>query len=197
MKLLKNFPEPVKEALPKDLAADTPLELWFQDEMRIGQKNTLTYLWAPKGTRPRQPADQRYANAYIFGAVCPERGTGAALVMPYCDTKAMEKHLHEISKEIRLSAHGVVLVDRAAWHTTKKLKWPTNITLIELPPRSPELNPQENIWQYMRQNWLANRVFETYEEIVEAACQAWNRLMKTPQTITSIATREWAKVDGC
>ena len=93
LKLLKNFPQTLIEALPDDLEAETSLELWFQDEMRLGQKNSLTYQWAAKGTRPRQPADQRYDNAYIFGAVCPQRGTGAALVMPYCNTEAMEKHL--------------------------------------------------------------------------------------------------------
>ena len=74
----------------KDLPAGTPIEVWFQDEMRVGQKNALVYQWANKGTRPRQPKDQRYANACVFGAVCPARDAGAALVMPRADTEAAQ-----------------------------------------------------------------------------------------------------------
>lgn len=99
----------VKEATAK-LPKDTPVEIWFQDEMRIGQKNGVTRLWAKKGTRPRQPKDQRYANAYIFGAICPGRGSGAALVRPYCDTPAMEAHLEEISLNVASGSHAAVIM---------------------------------------------------------------------------------------
>lgn len=85
----------------------------------------------------------------------------------------------------------MLLLDRAGWHTTGALVVPKNITLIFLPPRSPELNPVETIWQYLRQNWLSNRVFETYEDIVEAACDAWQRLMQQHETITSIGYQDW------
>lgn len=147
--------------------------------------------WARRGTRPRQPADQRYENAYLFGAICPARGTGAALVLPFADTQAMQHHLDEIARTVRRGAHAVLLLDRAGWHTTKALLIPKNITMILLPPRAPELNPVETIWQYLRQNWLSNRVFETYEDIVEAACDAWQRLMRQPETITSIGYQDW------
>lgn len=86
----------------------------------------------------------------------------------------------------------MLLLDRAGWHTTRRLNVPRNITLIFLPSRSPELNPVEQIWQYIRANWLSNRVFETYDEIIDAACDAWNRLVKEPETITSIGMRDWA-----
>ncbi len=151
-------------------------------------------IWARKGTRPRLPADQRYQNTYLFGAICPKRGTGAALVLPTANTNAMRLHLDEISNCVARKAHAVVLMDRAGWHTTGKLSVPKNITIILLPPKSPELNPVENIWQYLRANWLSNRVFETYEAIVDAACQAWNNLIDQPNTIASIGTREWANV---
>ena len=179
--------------IAKTLPQSTPIEIWFQDEMRIGQKNGIARLWARKGTRPRQPSDQRYENAYIFGAICPARGTGAALVRPYCDTEAMQAHLLEISLSVETAAHAIVLVDRAGWHTTAKLQIPENISSMCLPSKSPELNPQENVWQYMRQNWLSNRVFEDYAAILYAACDAWNKLIKMPHVITSIGTREWAK----
>jgi DDE superfamily endonuclease len=148
--------------------------------------------WARRGSRPRQPADQRYDSAYLFGAICPARGTGAALAMPYADTQAMQLHLNEISRIVAKRAHAVLLLDRAGWHTTASLNVPKNMTLIFLPSRAPELNPVENLWQYLRQNWLSNRVFNTYETILEAACEAWNKLMAQPQAITSIGMREWA-----
>lgn len=150
--------------------------------------------WARRGTRPRQPADQRYESAYLFGAICPARGVGAALAMPFADTEAMQLHLEEISQHVAEDAHAVLLLDRAGWHTTDKLNVPSNITPIFLPSRAPELNPVENIWQYLRANWLSNRVFDTYEEIIDAACEAWRRLITQPQTITSIGMREWAHV---
>jgi putative transposase len=172
----------------------TPVEIWFQDEARIGQKNGLVRQWARKGTRPRQPADQRYDNAYLFGAICPARGTGAALALPKADTEAMQLHIEEISRRVTPGAQAVLLMDRAGWHTTSQLDMPDNITPIFLPSRSPELNPQENIWQYMRANWLSNRVFENYNAIIEAACEAWNNLMTMPDIITSIGLRKWAHV---
>ena len=150
--------------------------------------------WARRGTRPRQPADQRYESAYLFGAICPARGTGAALALPFADTEAMQLHLDEIARTVARGAHAVLLLDRAGWHTTGNLAVPNNITLIFLPSRAPELNPVENIWQYLRANWLSNRVFETYGDIIKAACGAWRNLTAQPQTITSIGTREWALV---
>jgi len=103
------------------------------------------------------------------------------------NTKAMQMHLEEISHHVAPKAHGVILMDRAGWHTTGKLNIPKNLTIILLPSRSPELNPVENIWQYIRENWLSNRVFKDYDAIVDAGCDAWNRLINQPETITSIA----------
>ncbi len=115
-------------------------------------------------------------------------------MMPKANTHAMQAHLNEISLYIAPGAHAALLMDRAGWHTTGKLKVPKNITIILLPSRSPELNPVENIWQYLRQNWLSNRVFPTYGAILDAGCQAWNRLIAQPETITSIGMRKWAHI---
>ena len=188
-----NFSRTLSAHLP-ELPNGTPVEIWFQDEARIGQKNGLVRQWARRGTRPRQPADQRYENAYLFGAICPARGKGAALAMPFADTFAMQLHLDEISRHVAKGAHAVLLLDRAGWHTTGKLVMPANITPILLPSRSPELNPVENVWQYLRANWLSNSVFENYDAIIDAACEAWRKLVAKPETITSIGMREWAHV---
>ena len=114
--------------------------------------------------------------------------------MPRANTHAMQAHLREISRQVAPGAHAVLLLDRAGWHTTGKLKIPKNLTIILLPSRSPELNPVENIWQFLRANFLSNRVFETYDAIIDAACHAWNALVETPKTIRSIGTRQWAHV---
>ncbi len=168
------------------------IEIWFQDEARIGQKNKITRRWAKRGTRPSAPRDQRTRSAYLFGAICPEQGKGAALVLPWCNTAAMGLHLAEISRIVASNAHAVLLMDQAGWHTTAKLTVPDNISIVMLPPRSPELNPVENIWQFMRDNWLSNRIFTSYENIVDHCCEAWNNLVEQPWKIISIGSRQWA-----
>ncbi len=178
----------------KTLPEDTPIEIWFQDEARVGQKNGLVYQWAATGTRPRQPKDQRYENAYIFGAICPQRGVGAALVLPYANAQSMALHLAEISRTVAPGAHGIVTLDRAGWHIAHDLAIPGNLSLIHLPSRSPELNPVENIWQYLRQTCLSNRVFDTYDDILDASCQAWRHLVERPWKIMSIGLRPWAAI---
>ena len=112
--------------------------------------------------------------------------------MPWCDTHAMEAHLAEISTAVDPGAHAVVIVDQAGWHMSPKLNIPDNITLLSLPPRSTELNPVENVWQFMRDNWLSNRIFRSYDDIVALCCEAWNRLIDQPWTIMSIGMRDWA-----
>jgi hypothetical protein len=188
-----NYPELVAAVIPED-ARDKPIELWWQDEARVGQQGSLTYVWAEKGSRPRAPRDQRYEWAYLFGAVCPARGIGAALVLPEINTEAMNLHLAEISRCVAPGAHAVVNLDGAGWHKIGgKLEVPDNISLLPLPRYSPELHPVENIWQFLRQNYLANSVYQTYETIVDACCAAWNALVAAPQTIRSIASRAWAE----
>ena len=163
-----------------------------KDEARVGQKNKITRRWAKRGTRPSAPHDQRTASAYIFGAICPAEGKGAGLVLPFCNSEAMALHLEEISAAVAPGAHAILILDQAGWHVSKKLPVPGNITLLPLPPKSPELNPVENIWQYMRDNWLSNRVFKSYDDILDHCCFAWNKLIDMPWKIMSIGMREWA-----
>jgi transposase len=169
-----------------------PIEIWFQDEARIGQKNKITRRWAKRGTRPSAPNDQRTASTYIFGAICPAEGKGAGLVLPRCNTEAMTLHLAEIATMVAPGAHAILVLDKAGWHISKALEIPANITLVPLPAKSPELNPVENIWQFMRDNWLSNRVFKSYKDIVDHCCFAWNKLIDQPWKIMTIGMRQWA-----
>jgi transposase len=106
----------------------------------------------------------------------------------------MQLHLDEIARNVAEGTHAVLLLDRAGWHTTSKLDVPHNITPVFLPSRAPELNSVENVWQYLRQNWLSNTVFENYDAIVDAACNAWRNLTAEPQRITSTGMRNWTYI---
>jgi hypothetical protein len=158
----------------------------------VGQQGTLTRVWARRGTRPRAVRDTRYEWAYIFGAVCPERATAAGLVLPFADAKAMNLHLAEIARNVAPGAHALLVLDGAGWHRAGQLKPPDNLTLLLLPAYAPELNPVENVWEYLRKNKLANTVFDAYDAIVDACCKAWNFFANDPAAVASITSRAWA-----
>jgi hypothetical protein len=138
------------------------------------------------------PKDQRYASAYIFGAVCPLEKKAAALILPVCNSWAMTQHLAEISRQIAEDAHAVIVVDGAGWHSARELVTPDNITLITLPPYSPELNPVENLWHYLRSHWLSSQVFADIDAIIDACVGAWNRFVAEPALIASVCRVDWA-----
>jgi hypothetical protein len=188
----KNFPATLAGIAADQAIGLDALEIWFADEARIGQKNKLTRRWARRGTRPSAPQDQRYASTYIFGAVCPREAKGAALVLPFCNSRAMNLHLAEIATMVSPGKHAVLLLDQAGWHLSGEVTVPSNITLLPLPPKCPELNVMENIWQFMRDNWLSNRIFRNHNDIVDHCCHAWNTLVDQPSRIMSIGLRDWA-----
>src|SRR4249920_746955 len=115
--------------------AGTPIEIWFQDEARGGQKGSLTYVWAPIGSCPLMVRDNRHDSAYLFGAIGPARAVGSAIIMPAANAEAMNEHLTEISTQVAPGAHAVLVCDQAGWHQTGgRLIVPGNITLLPLPP---------------------------------------------------------------
>jgi transposase len=114
------------------------------------------------------------------------------LVLPFCNTRTMTLHLAEIALAVTPGAHALLLMDQAGWRMTAKLKVSTNISIVPLPAKSSELNPVENVWQFMRDNWLSNRIFTSYDNIVDHCCQAWNKLVDQPWRIMTIGTRPWA-----
>jgi hypothetical protein len=191
LSILKNFASRLAQ-IKRRLPRRTPVELWWQDEARIGQQTKLTRRWARRGTRPSAPKDQRRSSAWLFGAICPAEGRAAGIVMPKCNSEAMSMHLEEIAFHIAPGAHAVLLLDHAGWHGSAELVIPRNITLMPLPPKCPELNPVENVWQFMRDNWLSNRIYQSYDDIVDHCCFAWNKLVDQPWRIMSIGLRKWA-----
>ena len=114
------------------------------------------------------------------------------LILPWCNTAMMNLHLAAISADVAPGRHAVLLLDQAGWHLSGKLTVPNNITIIPLPPKCPELNPQEYVWQFIRDNWLSNRVFDSVNTLLDHCCDAWNKLEAQPWTIMSIGLRDWA-----
>jgi hypothetical protein len=137
------------------------LEVWFLDEARVGQTGLLCRRWYQRGLRPRGVRDLRQQAAYLFGAVCPEPHAGVALVLPTVGAAAMQVRLDELSQAVAADAHAVVLMDRAGWHIAKNLAVPANLTLLFLPPYSPELNAIERVWLELREPFLSDRLWPT------------------------------------
>ncbi len=171
------------------------IEVWFQDELRAGQQGSLSRAWAKKGTRPRRIRQRQYKSSYIYGAICPKKDKGCALVLPYASTEGMQIHLDEISKNVTRGYHAIIVMDGAGWHVANDLKIPNNITLMKLPPYSPELNPMEQVFQQLRKLKLSNACYDSHEEIDNACVDAWNEFISEKGAIKRLASRKWANVN--
>jgi hypothetical protein len=142
--------------------------------------------------RPRGVRQQGFASAHLFGAVCPERDTGVALVLPEVSTAAMEVLLAELARAVPARTHAALVLDGAGWHVSEDLVVPPNLTLVHPPPYSPELNPVERVWEHRRERWLSHRVLAGgYGAVVGAACVAWNALLAEPGRLRSLTSFPW------
>ena len=157
--------------------------------MRIGQQGMLTTVWAQKGSRPTMIRQTEYKWVYIFGAVNPANGKSSALLAPTVNTDYMNHHLRFISEEAGKDVHVVLVLDQAGWHIAKALKVPANITLLHLPPYSPELNPIERLWAYIKSHYLSNRIYKDYQEIFDVTKEAWNKINQNQ--FKSICHTKW------
>lgn len=152
------------------------VEVWFQDEARFGQQGTLTHVWADQGSRPTAVKQTEYEWLYVFAAVNPATGESSAILTPTVHTDYMNAHLQAISRQVGPSRHVVLMLDRAGWHVAKALAVPDNLTLLHLPPYSPELNPVERLWAFLKSHYLSNRVFADYDHLFTAVKAAWLEL---------------------
>lgn len=167
------------------------LKLFFQDEARFGQKGTQSKQWATVGQRPTRERQDEFKNAYLFGAVCPESGQSHFLVATDADTTFMQIFLNNFSKTLGRGVHALLVLDNAPWHKTKSLKVPSNVTLHFLPPYSPDLNPTENLWDFMKDNYLCNKVTRGMNELIKLGVDACRRI--TAETIRSVCARNYCK----
>jgi len=165
------------------------IEIWFQDEARIGQKGNLYRIWTKKGFRKRVIKQLGFQSAYLLGAVCPETGQRIGLVFETIDTEIVNLHLQLIRKSIPKGVHVILVWDQAGFHTANDIVVPRNITIVKQAPYSPELNPVERVWKWLRTNFLGNRVFKDVDDILLASVDAWNKLSNS--LIRSICRTSW------
>jgi transposase len=179
------------QSLPAKIAAiaaqhpDKKLRIFFQDEARFGQQGTTTNVWAKRGSRPVAVRQTAYQYVWVFAAVCPETGTSEGLIAPRLNTDSVNAFLQQFSVRIASDEHAIMLWDGAGFHRSGKLQMPANISPIQLPAYSPELNPIENLWHYLKSHHWSNRAYTNHEELEFAVMDAWHRsvldteLMKT------------------
>ena len=157
----------------------------------------MCHVWWTRGERPPGLADKRFTFAYIFAAVEPGTDNAFALVLPHVSTEAMQLFLDGFAATLATDEHAVMILDQAGWHGAKALLVPSNVTLLPLPPYSPELNPVERVWLYLKERFLSHRLHDDYDAIVDAACDAWKRLLAEAGRITSLCSYPWiAQVKG-
>jgi transposase len=186
----RSWPERIAE-----IARERPgkrLRVYFQDESRFGQQGTNTSVWAKKNSRPTAVRQTDYEYLWVLGAVCPETGHAEGLLSPQLNTKIVNSFLELFSKTIPAGEHAVVVWDGAGFHTAKTLRTPGNVTLVSLPPYSPELNPIENLWHYLKSHFWSNRVYEDYDALENAAMDAWRTAVLDQQFIQTVCNAPYA-----
>ena len=167
--------------------------MWFSDQARFGQQGTITRIWALRGSRPRALRQTKYEWLYVIGAVCPRTGNSSGLLPPYINAEIMNIYLQQFSQEIAQDAHAVLIWDQAGFHKSSTLKIPQNITIIPLPPYSPELNPVENLWHYLRSHYWPNRTYVDYDDLRLAAKESWQKAAVDPEIIKSVCQVRYVK----
>jgi len=163
---------------------------WFvQDEARVGQQGTLTRVWARTGSRPAAVKQTEYEWVYLWAAVEPATGVSVGMITPDVNSDRMQQFLDGLSGTVAADEHAVLVLDNAGWHVAKALRVPANVSLLFLPPYSPELNPAERVWAYLRGHYLANRVYADYDALLQAADDAWLKL--DAATLKTICRCPW------
>ncbi len=165
------------------------IRYFMQDEARIGQQGTLTRVWACTGSRPTAVRQTEYQWVYLWAAVEPSTGASVAMITPTVNTSLMNQFLEGLSQTLASDEHAILVLDNAGWHVARALQVPANITLLFLPPYSPELNPVERLWAWLRSHQLSNRVFTDYDELLHETDRAW--LTLDEQTLKSVCACPW------
>lgn len=166
--------------------------MWLEDEARFGQKGTLTTVWADRGSRPTAPKQTAYANLHVLTAVCPATGRAEGLVAPRLNGGVVQTFLDGLSATIPAGTQVVLVWDGAGYHSAcEAVRPPANITLVTLPPYSPELNPVERLWLYLRQHHWSNRVYPDIDALEEAAVAGWRAVCLDPSRVKTVCRCEY------
>ena len=182
------FKEIVVEQIDAIAAAHPEEEIhtYFEDEARFGQKGTITRVWARRGSRPRAVRQTGFSSLYVLAAVCAATGAMSAVIMPTLNTEVVNLFLEQFSRELPAGVHAVLIWDGAGFHTGEDVVVPSNVSLIQLPPYSPELNPVENLWHYLRAHHWSNRPYRDYDALQEEAVRSLCAVREDTETIKTV-----------
>ena len=169
------------------------VRVYFEDEARFGTQGTITRVWARKGSRPRAVRQNGREWLYVLMAVCAATGTASALIMPELNTAVVNLFLEQFSGELPAGVHAVLIWDGAGFHTGGELVVPANVSLIQLPPYSPELNPVENLWHYLRAHHWSNREYEGYEGLQREAVRSLCSVCDDAEGLKTICNADYVR----
>jgi len=167
--------------------------VWFQDEARFGQQGTLTRVWAQRGSRAWAIRQTKYDWLYVIAAVCPQTGQSVGLLAPTIHAEMINSFFGQFAQEIPPDVHVVMVWDQAGFHISKGVRIPENVTIVSLPAYSPELNPVENLWHYLRSHYWSNRTYADYNELRLAAIDAWQKAALNPELIQSVCRASYVE----
>jgi transposase len=172
------------------------VQVWHEDEARFGQQGTLTRVWARRGSRPRRVRQNGRTSLYVLTAVCAAAGAAAGLIAPELNTAVVNLFLEQFSRQLAPRVHAVLLWDGAGYHVSKDLVVPANVSLINLLPYSPELNPVENLWHYLRAHYWSHGVYVDYEALLKVATETWRTVCMNPEKVRSICAAPYLERRG-
>ena len=168
----------------------SPIRLFFQDEARFGRISQLQRCWGPRGQRAIVPAQHIRQYTYVFAALEPLTGDTVSLILPWVNGEMMSLFLAETSRRYP-NEHLVMVLDGAGWHKSKGLVVPENMTLVFLPPYSPELNPVEQLWKIMRRKFFANVLFSSMKALENTLVQACCWVESAKEMVHSFSYYNW------
>ena len=172
---------------------DREVRVFFEDEARFGTQGTITRVWAPKGSRPRAVRQNGREWLYVLMAVCLSTGSASALIMPELNTAVLNLFLEQFARELPKGVHAVLIWDGAGYHTSGDLVVPEDVSLIQLPPYSPELNPVENLWHYLRAHHWFNREYEGYSGLESEAVRSLRVVCGDAENLKSICNADYVQ----
>jgi transposase len=188
------MPDLIKEVAGTfDIQANRPIKLWSEDEARFGRMNNPKRCWAPAKVRPIVHLQRIREYVYVFAATCSWTGETYSLILPLCNTEAMQIFLKKFSEEY-CDYNNIVIVDQAAWHMTKKLSQFDNVRFIYLPAGSPELNPTEHLWEHVREKYLGNCVYDSLDEFEDIMVDILRKLPHEQETIKNLTGFHWMNI---
>jgi transposase len=191
-KPLKKLPILINEKIVQDGKNQRSIRLMFQDEARFGRINEPSRCWAPEGIRPNVPCQIIREYTYAYAAVSPHDGVMDSLILPEVNSEAMSVFLAEVSAR-HADELILMVIDGAGWHRALDLRIPDNISIIQLPPYSPELNPAEHIWDEIREKWFKNKVFKDLDAVEDNLVNALLDLENDVNRVLSITNFNWIK----